>query len=91
MIISTFIYSSETCSGCRRCILEDREFSFEIILGGGGTIVFAAQSEVEQQEWIVALCQAVAEGAGVGTTCHLVNILVIYSSQLWCKYIPMFN
>ncbi|XP_074655042.1 pleckstrin homology domain-containing family M member 2-like [Tubulanus polymorphus] len=55
--------SSEECSGCRRNPNNDRQYCFDVILTNGtATLQLSAPNDGELQSWLMALCQAVADG-----------------------------
>ncbi|CAH1774955.1 unnamed protein product [Owenia fusiformis] len=51
----------EECLGCRRSTQSDRDHSFEVILSNGNILVLAAANGDDIQQWLMNLCQAVAQ------------------------------
>eukprot|EP00058_Branchiostoma_floridae_P015666 XP_002601154.1 hypothetical protein BRAFLDRAFT_121069 [Branchiostoma floridae] len=50
------------CNGCRRINSGEKLHSFEILLTDRASLELAATSDLEVQEWLQALCQAVSQG-----------------------------
>ncbi|XP_019627988.1 PREDICTED: pleckstrin homology domain-containing family M member 2-like [Branchiostoma belcheri] len=50
------------CNGCRRINAGEKLHSFEILLTDRASLELAATSDLEVQEWLQALCQAVSQG-----------------------------
>ena len=68
--LSKFVYlftfsSGDECTGCRRSKQTERPYCFEVIIAGGSILQLAAPNETEAQDWLLALCQTVAEGQQV--------------------------
>ncbi|KAK3105695.1 hypothetical protein FSP39_003649 [Pinctada imbricata] len=52
----------EDCVGCRRLTSADRDNCLQVIKADNSTVQMALATELEANEWLQSLCQAVAEG-----------------------------
>ena len=60
-----FVHMGDDCVGCRRASKSDRDHCIEVIKQDGSSWQLALASEMEANDWLQKLCQAVAEGLQV--------------------------
>jgi hypothetical protein len=58
-------FSDENCQGCRRNRNADKAHAFEIIFAHDVTLVMAAKSKNEQDEWLNAIMKGLSQGVSV--------------------------
>lgn len=58
-------FSDENCQGCRRNRNADKAHVFEIIFAHDVTLVLAAKSKNEQDEWLNAIMKGLSQGVSV--------------------------
>ena len=60
----------EQCVGCKRDFNSDRNHSIRVMLADGTFWSIALATEMDANDWIQALCQAVSEGLKVRRLCY---------------------
>ena len=55
-------FRDENCQGCRRYRTSDRENALEIIFGNDITLILAAKTKSEQDQWVHAVMTGLSQG-----------------------------
>ena len=66
----------EQCVGCKRDFNSDRNHSIRVMLANGTFWSIALATEMDANDWIQALCQAVSEGLKVRWLCYFFCVIL---------------
>ena len=60
-----FVTSDENCQGCRRNRDGDRPNTIEIMFANDVTLMMAAKTKTEQDEWLTAIMKGLSQGVSL--------------------------
>ncbi|CAF1370835.1 unnamed protein product, partial [Didymodactylos carnosus] len=60
--VLSYALLDENCQGCRRNRTSDRPFTVEIMFTNDVTLLLAAKTKIEQDEWLNAIMKAISQG-----------------------------
>jgi len=68
--------SQDQCRGCRRVQNGDRKHTFEILFAHGPPLQLSASTKVDENSWLMAICNAVTNPVGVSISSSFSVVVV---------------